>query len=55
MEFVEKIKEAMKMLHDACAMNDKWQNCKYCPFEEFCDAMEKDHLGTPDEEGFLPE
>lgn len=55
MEFVEKIKEAMQMLHDACKMNDTWRNCKYCPFKDYCDVIEEACLGTPDEDGFIDE
>ena len=53
MEFVEKIRQAMQMLHDACAMNDTWRNCQYCPFKDYCDAMEEADLGTPDDPSFL--
>ena len=53
MDFTIKIKEAMELLHEACAMNEEWANCARCPFDDYCDALEEAGFGTPDQIGFL--
>ena len=51
--YVEEMKEAMMMLHEACRRNEYWNNCYQCPFDIYCDAMLRNDLGTPDEDGFI--
>ena len=46
--FTEAITEAIEALKNACAKNTSWRNCNICPFEEYCDAIQKDGLPTPD-------
>lgn len=53
MDFIVKIKEAMKMLQEACKMNEEWANCSDCPFVDYCSTLEEAGLGTPDEDTFL--
>ena len=55
MEFVEKMKEAMQMVADACNLNTDWCDCKYCPFRTYCDAMEIQIGITPADENFIGE
>ncbi len=47
-EFVMAITVAIEDLKNACAKNTSWRNCNICPFEEYCDAIQKDGLPTPD-------
>jgi hypothetical protein len=53
MDFTIKMKEAMVLLHEACKMNDEWVKCRKCPFTDYCDAIEENGLGTPDDNDFL--
>ena len=43
----------MQLLHEACKMNDEWAKCVYCPFNDYCDAIEEYGLGTPDEDDLI--
>ncbi len=49
MEFVEDMQKAMFDLVLACRKNEEWVNCKYCPFRKYCDVLEANGLGTPDD------
>ena len=53
MEFVEDIRKAMLDLAMACRKNDEWDNCQYCPFKEYCNAIEAYDLGIPGNSSFL--
>ena len=53
MDFIIKMKEAMVLLHEACRMNDEWNQCPFCPFVDYCDAIDGAGLGTPDDNEFL--
>ena len=55
MDFIEVMKDAMDLLHQACAMNEEWVACQECPFEKYCDVLKKSGLGTPDEDTFFQE
>ena len=52
-EFVEQMIEAMNVMQMACKGNDTWDDCQYCPFGTYCDVLEENGLGTPDEDRFL--
>ena len=52
MDYIEKMKEAMQMMHQACRMNENWSDCDKCPFDEYCDAIMRADLATPDGENF---
>lgn len=41
MDFIIKMEEAMKLLAEACSMNEDWINCQYCPFSRYCDLFEE--------------
>ena len=55
MDFVEKMKDAMWMVMNACNLNDEWANCQYCPFKEYCDVIETWVGRTPADENFIGE
>lgn len=50
MDFIVKMKEAMRLLAEACNMNENWTNCQYCPFVLYCDLFEKAGCEVPGEE-----
>ena len=49
MEFIDSMAEAMAMIQNACQLNTEWKNCEVCPFRDYCDVLEIEELGTPDE------
>ena len=53
MDFISKMEEAMVLLQEACKMNDEWAKCNDCPFGDYCDTLEREGFGTPDEDTFL--
>ena len=53
LEWINKIKDAMVMLHENCSLNESWGNCYKCPFDEYCDAILHNGLGTPNEDDFI--
>lgn len=51
-EWQKKMIEAMKNLQDACNLNTEWENCKKCPFRNYCDSIETDYDITPGSDKF---
>lgn len=39
MDWKEQMKEAMKMMKDACSKNNDWSQCEECPFDAYCDYL----------------
>lgn len=39
MTWVDEMKEAMKMMKNACAKNNSWNECEDCPFDIYCTYM----------------
>ena len=54
MDFVTKMETGMALIAEACSMNEGWGNCPFCPFIDFCDAIEGAGLEVP-EESFVKE
>lgn len=52
-DFVERMREAMFVMQEACKLNDNWRDCMNCPFKVYCDVLEENGLGTPDEDRFM--
>lgn len=50
MNFIAKMEEAMKLLAEACNMNEDWTDCQYCPFISYCDLFEEGGHDIPGEE-----
>ena len=55
MNFTVQIKEAMIMLQEACKLNENWKDCIYCPFGEYCDAIEEADCFLPCDDDFVPQ
>ena len=49
MDFINSMAEAIAMIQNACQLNTEWKNCEICPFRDYCDVLEYEELGTPDE------
>lgn len=39
MTWIDEMKEAMKMMKNACAKNSSWDECENCPFDIHCTNM----------------
>lgn len=58
MDWKKQIAEGMKMIIAGCKKNETWTNCRDCPFDEFCSAIDKSgetNYSIPDrweEEGY---
>ena len=50
MDFTVKMEEAMKLLAEACNMNENWTDCQYCLFVRYCDLFEEAGCEVPGEE-----
>lgn len=50
MDFTIKMEEAMRLLAEACNMNENWTDCQYCPFVRYCDLFEEAGCEVPGEE-----
>ena len=49
--WMDKIKQGMKLIIEGCKENPSWCNCKFCPFDTFCTSVYKDdnhNFSTPD-------
>ena len=46
MDWIEEMKAGMRMIKSACKKNGSLNNCKSCPFTNYCDAC-VDFLGWP--------
>ena len=40
--WMDKIKQGMKLIIEGCKENTSWCNCKLCPFDDFCISIDKD-------------
>lgn len=38
-EWLKKIKTGMNLISEGCNENKHFANCRYCPFEVFCDVI----------------
>lgn len=50
--WIEKIKEGMKLIQEGCAENKSWLTCEDCPFDKFCDDIMKRNDGNAPSELF---
>lgn len=39
MDWIQKMREGMKLIGEACAENTNWGDCANCPFDEFCTSI----------------
>ena len=39
MRWYEKMSEGMRLMKEACADNENWDRCCYCPFVSICDKL----------------
>lgn len=39
MDWIAKMKTAMKLIRSACHENPDWDNCIECPFTTYCDVI----------------
>lgn len=53
MDWKDEMKKAMKAIATACSHNTDWTKCYLCPFYQYCNAIEKDGCGVPDEWGLI--
>ena len=54
MDWIEEMREAMKMMNKACQKNTAWADCSLCPFTEMCDILIDYSMMNHDVEFFEP-
>lgn len=54
MDWIEKMKQAMELVHLACKENSESStNCKECPFGTYCDLIFDEFFVSPNEERWI--
>ena len=51
--WINQMKNAMRMLHQFCSFNKEWKDCYQCPFDKYCDVILETFFITPDEDDFI--
>lgn len=47
MDWIDEMKEAMKMMKNACRKNELWSECEDCPFDDYRDTLLDNGLFIP--------
>ena len=42
MDWKDKVAEGMRLIGEGCKGNPSWPGCNECPFDAFCDAINKE-------------
>ena len=45
MSWVDKMRQGMALMKEACSENPGWNDCSKCPFDEYCDILMQSSVG----------